>query len=179
MITQQAPQEQSTPKDQNYTASFVVDQTPDEVFDAINNARAWWSEEIEGDTATLGAVWFHHYKDIHRCTLKITELVPAKRVVWHVLDNHFNFIDDESEWIGTDVVFDIARKGDQTELRFTHVGLVPAYDCYNVCSDAWGGYITKSLRDLIATGQGAPNPKADALPTHQAQATAQRAGRNQ
>ena len=65
---------------------------------------------------------------------------------------------DKSEWKGTDVVFEIAKKGDKTEVHFTHVGLVPAYECYGVCSDAWGSYITGSLRDLIATGKGQPNP---------------------
>jgi len=34
------------------------------------------------------------------------------------------------------VIFEITRKGDKTELRFTHVGLEPAYECYDVCSDA-------------------------------------------
>ncbi len=143
---------------QNYTATFTVDQTPDEAFEAINNVRGWWSQEIEGDTDQLGAEFKYHYQDVHRCRLKITELVPGKRVVWHVVDNYFNFVKDKNEWIDTDVVFEIARKGDKTEVHFTHVGLVPAYECYTVCSDAWGSYITGSLHDLIATGKGQPNP---------------------
>jgi hypothetical protein len=31
----------------------MVDQTPEEVFNAINNPRGWWSEEIEGNTNKL------------------------------------------------------------------------------------------------------------------------------
>jgi hypothetical protein len=142
----------------NFTTSFSVDQSPEEVFDAINNVQGWWSQEIEGSTDTLNAVFTYHYQDVHRCTFKITEFVPGKRVVWHVLDNYFNFIKDKNEWIDTDVVFEIARKGDKTEVRFTHVGLVPAYECYGICSDAWGSYITGSLHDLITTGKGQPNP---------------------
>ena len=142
---------------QHYTVSFTVDQSPEAVFKAINDVRGWWSEEEEGETDRLGAVFYHHYQDVHRCTLKITELVPGKRVVWHVLHNDFNFIQDRTEWNGTDVVFEIGKKGDKTELRFTHQGLVPAYECYDVCSNAWGQYITGSLRKLITTGQGEPN----------------------
>jgi hypothetical protein len=142
----------------NYTTAFTVEQTPQEVFAAINNVRGWWSQAVEGETDRLGAVFYYHYQDVHRCTFKITELVPGEKVVWHVLHNAFNFIQDKTEWTGTDVVFEIAPKGYQTEVRFTHVGLVPAYECYEVCANAWGSYISSSLRSLITTGAGQPNP---------------------
>jgi hypothetical protein len=142
----------------NYTTTFTVDQTQQEVFAAINNVRGWWSQAVEGETDRPGAVFYYHYQDVHRCTFKITELVPGAKVVWHVLDNYFNFMQDKSEWTGTDVMFEIAGKGDQTEVRFTHVGLVPAYECYEVCANAWGSYISSSLRSLITTGEGQPNP---------------------
>jgi hypothetical protein len=141
---------------QDYSITFLVDNTPKEAFDAINNVRGWWSEEIEGRTDQLGE-FKHHYQDIHRCTLKITELVPGQKVVWRVVDNYFNFVQDKSEWKDTEIVFEIAQKGDKTEVRFTHVGLVPTYECYGVCSDAWGAYINGSLRNLITTGKGQPS----------------------
>jgi hypothetical protein len=150
--------EESMNQQTSYQVSFWVSKSPEEVFDAINNVRGWWSQAIDGDTDRPGAEFHYHYQDVHRCSFKITEFVPSKKVVWHVLDNHFNFIKDKNEWIGTDVVFEIEQKGDQTEVRFTHVGLVPDYECYDVCSNAWGGYITNSLRNLITTGKGQPNP---------------------
>jgi hypothetical protein len=103
-------------KTKDYTTSFTVDQSPEEVFDAINNVRGWWSEEVEGDTDRLGGEFRFHHKDLHRSTQKITEFVPGKKVVWHVVDGQINFVKDKTEWDGTDIVFDIARKGDKTEL---------------------------------------------------------------
>ncbi|OXM87756.1 ATPase [Paenibacillus rigui] len=141
---------------QNYTTTFNVDQSPDEVFAAINNVRGWWSEDIEGRTDELGQ-FKHHYQDIHRCTIAITELIPGMKVVWHVMDNYFNFVTDKSEWKDTDIVFEIAKKDGTTEVRFTHVGLVPSYECYSVCTDSWGTYINGSLRSLITEGKGQPN----------------------
>lgn len=143
---------------QNYTTSFTVDNTLEEAFAAINNVRGWWSQAVDGDTDRLRAEFDYHYQDLHRAKFKITEFVPGQKVVWHVLDNHFSFIKDKNEWIGTDIVFEVASKGQQTEVRFTHIGLVPDYECYDVCSNAWGSYITRSLRDLITTGVGQPNP---------------------
>jgi len=142
---------------QNYTTSLTVDQSPEEVFAAINNVRGWWSGEIDGRTDKLGAEFKYRYKDLHKTTQKITELVPGKKVVWHVVESHINFVKDKNEWNGTDIVFEIAKTGGKTELRFTHVGLVPAFECYGDCSGAWGFYINDSLRSFIATGKGQPN----------------------
>ena len=66
---------------QNYTTSFTVDQTPEAVFDAINNVRGWWSENIDGRTDKLGAEFTYQYQDVHRCTFQITAFVPGKKVV--------------------------------------------------------------------------------------------------
>ncbi len=140
--------------DKGYTVTFLVDKNPEEVFDAINNVRGWWDGEIEGRTDKLGAEWTYRYGDLHRTKQKITELVPGKKVVWHVLDCSINFVKERGEWNGTDIVFEIARKGDKTEVRFTHVGLVSSFECYNACSDAWRFYIRSSLRSLITTGKG-------------------------
>jgi len=141
----------------DFTTTILVDNTPEEVFDAINNVRGWWSEEIDGSTDKLNSEFDYHYEDVHRCKIRIVELVPNTKVVWSVLDNYFKFTKDKSEWKGTKIIFEIAEKDNKTEMRFTHQGLVPAYECYEICRDAWTGYIQKSLRNLITAGEGQPN----------------------
>ncbi|MDB5111955.1 MAG: hypothetical protein JWR67_3069 [Mucilaginibacter sp.] len=148
---------------QDYTITLLVGQSPEQVFRAIGKPRGWWSEQIEGPTDELNAEFSYHYKDIHRCKIKITEFVPGKKVVWLVLENHFDFTKDKTEWKGTKMVFEISKKDGKTQLVFTHVGLVPAYECYELCSDAWGNYIGKSLKSLIETGKGQPNPYIPAI----------------
>lgn len=143
----------------DFTTTILVDQSPKEVFDAINNVRGWWSEEIEGETDKLNAEFKYHFKDVHICKMKITELVPGKKVVWLVLYNYFNFIKDQSEWKNTKVIFEISEEDGKTKIVFTHEGLVPDYECYQICFDAWTNYIENSLRNLIETGKGEPNPK--------------------
>jgi hypothetical protein len=145
------------PGDQDFTTTIQVPVSPEEAFDAINNPRGWWSEEIEGSTNRLQSEFDYHFQDVHRCKIKVIELIPGQKVVWLVLDNNFNFTEDKSEWKGTRIIFDIAGKGGQTEIRFTHQGLVPDYECYDVCNKAWSYYINISLHRLIATGKGGPN----------------------
>jgi hypothetical protein len=143
--------------DQSFTTSFTVDQTPEQAFAAINDVRGWWSEDIKGGTEKVGDIFNYRFRDIHRCTIKIKSATPGQKVVWHVLDNYFNFTADTTEWKGTDVIFEVARKDGRTEVRVTHDGLVPEYECYDICSDGWSTYVNGSLKALIETGKGNPN----------------------
>lgn len=148
------------------------------MFDAINNVAGWWSQEVVGATERVGGQFEYHYQDAHRCTLRVTQLIPGRKVAWHVENNHFNFVQDQDEWKDTDIVFDITETSGGTEVRFTHVGLAPQFECYDVCSNAWGGYIDGSLRKLILTGQGQPNSKESGTPEHQEAANEHRAKRS-
>ncbi len=150
------PREKGT---ESLRISFTVDRSPHEVFDAINDVRGWWTGEIVGTTDRPGAEFTYRHGKIHESTQRITELVQGKRIVWRVLDAHLDFVRDGAEWKGTDIVFEIGRKGDRTEVRFTHVGLSPRLECYDRCSDAWGFFIRGSLRRRITTGKREPLAK--------------------
>jgi hypothetical protein len=141
----------------DFATTFLVDKTPKQVFDAITNVRGWWSEEIEGGTDHQRDVFSYRYKDTHRSRIKLIEVVPDTRVVWHILDNYFDFTEDKSEWKDTQVIFEVSKKGRKTRVSFRHQGLVPAYECFDVCSSAWGFYINSSRKNLITSGRGSPN----------------------
>jgi hypothetical protein len=145
--------------EKSLTIAFTTDRTPEEAFAAITNVRGWWSGELDGRTDELGGTFTYRYQDIHRSTQQITELVPGRRVAWHVIDGYLNFVADKTEWTGTDITFDITPTDSGSQVRFTHVGLAPDVECFDSCSNAWGFYISGSLRNLIANGQGEPNPR--------------------
>jgi len=145
----------------DFTTTLMVDKTPKEVYDAINDVRGWWSENIEGSTDKLDDEYVYNYKDVHYCRIKLVEMIPERKVVWQVLSNYFKFTEDKSEWNGTKVIFDISQQDGKTAIKFTHEGLVPQYECYEICREAWTNYIQESLRDLINSGKGHPNTKED------------------
>jgi len=143
----------------DFTTSITVDKDIISTFNSIKNFRGWWSEEIEGKTGELNETFFYHYKDVHLSKIKLIEMVADKKLVYQVINNQFNFTKDKTEWMNTKLIFDLSTEGAKTKVVFTHKGLVPEYECYNVCREGWGNYIDNSLRGLITTGKGHPNPK--------------------
>lgn len=120
--------------DQHFSTTFAVDRTPETVFDAVRDVRGWWSRTLTGRSEKPGDVFTYEVPGIHRATIEVTEVIPCERVVWRVLD-----------------------------VRFTHVGLTPAFECFDACRKGWSFYIGTSLHDLIATGTGHPDEDPQAL----------------
>jgi len=146
---------------QNFSVSLLVDQSPEEVFTAINNVRAWWTENLEGNTQQLNDEFSVRFGDVHYSRQKLIAVQPGKKIVWLVTDSRLNFVKDQQEWTNTKIHFDIISHGDKTELSFTHEGLKPAVECFDACANAWSGYISGSLRKLLTEGKGEPTVTAD------------------
>ncbi|WP_324275295.1 SRPBCC domain-containing protein [Blastococcus brunescens] len=142
---------------QSYSTSLSVDRTPDEVVVAVTDVRSWWMTKVDGDNRAVGDEFSFRVPGVHYCRMRVTELVPGETVVWRVVDNHMSFIDDQSEWLGTEMRFEVTGTDDGTVLRFTHDGLVPTYECFDICRNAWAFYVGDSLRSLLETGRGTPS----------------------
>jgi Activator of Hsp90 ATPase homolog 1-like protein len=145
----------------NFTISMLVNKEPQEVYDAINNVRGWWSEIVEGITDEINGEFVYRHKNIHYSRQKLVELVPAKKIVWLVTDSSLNFVEHKSEWTATRIIFEISRQGRQTQVLFTHQGLVPEVECFDACSGGWNYYLKQSLLPLINSGRGNPDRKED------------------
>lgn len=141
----------------SFTTILTVDATAQEAYDAITNVRDWWSGEVKGDTRTLGGAFTYEYPEVHWCRLEITEMEPGRRVAWRVLGSDLTYLSKRDEWTGTTITFAIAENGGQTEVRFTHQGLEPDEECYELCSTAWSQLVGGNLRKLIETGEPQPN----------------------
>ena len=155
MITRGKGQPNAKSKPQmDFTTTILVDQTPKEVFNAINNVGGWWQGEIKGSTGKLNDEFTYRIEKFHFSKQKLIEVIPNKKVVWLVTESKLNFIKDKSEWTGTKIIFEISKIDNKTQLRFTHRGLVPKIECYGDCSNGWSQLIRRSLFSLITTGKG-------------------------
>jgi hypothetical protein len=144
--------------ERGYSTSYTVQQSPQEVFAAVLDVGAWWTGQVEGRTDGLGAEFTYRHPPQHYSRQRVVELESDRRVVWRVTDSRLSFISERGEWTGSEIVFDIRPAADGTALRFTHVGLVPDVECFDACSTAWLHYVNGSLRSLITTGEGLPDP---------------------
>ncbi|MDX6258728.1 MAG: hypothetical protein QOH84_416 [Kribbellaceae bacterium] len=141
----------------DYSTSFTVEQSAEEVYAAILNVGAWWTGELEGRADEVGAEFAYRHLPQHYSLQRVVEVEPGRRVAWQVVDSKLAFVSEPSEWTGSRIVFDIAP-GVRTELRFTHLGLIPDVECFGACSTAWRHYVNGSLHSLITTGEGLPDP---------------------
>jgi hypothetical protein len=146
-------------ENKNFSVTLLVDKTPREVFNVINDVTKWWTENLEGNTRNIDDEFSVRFGDVHYSKQKVVEVVPYKKVVWLVTESKLNFLKDKSEWTGTKISFEISEKDNKTQLQFTHLGLVPDIECFNACSNAWSDYVKGSLMKLITTGKGTPEKK--------------------
>ena len=55
--------------------------------------------------------------------------------------------------------FEISTRDNKTQISFTHIGLVPEVECYDMCVKGWDQYVKGSLLELITVGKGQPQKK--------------------
>lgn len=139
---------------QNFTIAILVDKSPSEVFNAVNNVSDWWQGDIKGWTKKVNDEFEYRMPDIHFSKQKLVEIIPNKKVVWLVIESNLSSFTNKQEWNGTKIIFEITEINGKTHLRFTHVGLVPRFQCYGDCSGAWEMLVQQSLFSLITTGKG-------------------------
>jgi uncharacterized protein YndB with AHSA1/START domain len=140
-------------KHTSYTATIEVAQSPQEVFHAITGVTKWWSKDFEGKSTKLNDEFIINHPNQHYSKQKLIEVVPDKKVVWHVTESKLDWIkNDKEEWTNTKMIFEISAKNDMVVLHFTHDGLVSEKECYGMCEKGWDMIIKDWLLHFITTG---------------------------
>lgn len=142
---------QNTMKKQSYSVTLQVELSPGEVFAHINDVSRWWTKDFEGQSRKLNDEFIICPDCGHYSKHKLLEVIPGKKVVWLVTDSMPDWVEgDKFEWTNTTMFFEICPKGDMTELKFTHEGLVPGLACYSKCVEGWDMFIKGSLYKIMA-----------------------------
>ena len=143
-------------KKENYSCSLTANTTASQATKGISNVCGWWAKNFEGSAQKAGDIFTVRFGETF-VTFTVAELIPGKKIVWHVKDCFLHWQNDKTEWTGTDVVFDIAEKNNATQINFTHIGLVPEVECYQTCIKGWHQYVKESLPKLLMEHKGLPS----------------------
>ena len=143
-------------ENQNYHGSISTQIAPKEAFDKIARVSEWWATNFQGKSRNLNDIFTVRFGDTF-VTFKIVEAVPDKKVVWQVTDSYLSWLNDKTEWNGTQIVWEISSHNHATQVEMTHVGLVPGIECYDDCKVGWDSYIEKSLSKFLAENKGRPD----------------------
>jgi len=143
---------------ENYTATVTINATASQLFNALTKGiPLWWTEMFEGSAAEVGSSFTVRFGENVFKTIRVEELVSDAKVVWYVEDSLINIpeLNNQKEWIGTTIVWEIKDERDDAVLKLTHIGLNPEIECYQICSSGWQQFIG-SLKLYAKTGAGIP-----------------------
>ena len=143
-------------KKSDFSARFLVNENAEKIFAAILQVRDWWGKDIEGSTTMLNDEFIFRAGEVHVSTQKVIELIPFQKITWLVTDSSLNFLKNKSEWTGIKIYFEITPVQSQSQLTFTHQGLLPEIECYEACSTAWSQILESGLLQFIRTGIANP-----------------------
>jgi len=143
---------------QDYTTTIQSRASVRDTIEAIDRVGAWWTTSFQGAAQKPGDTFNVRFGETF-VNFTIVEHT-ATRIVWHVTESRLPWLKDETEWTGTDVIWDVAVAGGETQVQMTHKGLVPQVECFENCKKGWNVYVGESLRKLLAEGQGSPDGKA-------------------
>jgi hypothetical protein len=117
--------------------------------------REWWAKNLDGSSRQL-----HDQFKVHLGTtaveFEVVEVVENAKVVWAVTDCYLPWLENQQEWTGTQIVWNLAPRGNSTVIDFTHVGLKPAVECYEGCRKGWDYFLNSSLTRFIQEDKGLP-----------------------
>jgi hypothetical protein len=139
---------------ESFTATIEVAKSPQDVFNCIKEVPKWWSKDFEGNSTKPDDEFVIHHPERHYSKQKLVEVIPDKKIAWLVTESKLNWIKkDQAEWTNTKMIFEIIRQGDKTILHFTHEGLVPEKECFEMCSKGWSMVIKDWLFHYITIGK--------------------------
>jgi len=141
--------------DGNYRAIIELPKSREFVFDCVRQVSKWWNkEDFEGNSSKLNDEFVISHPGRHYSKQKLVEVIPNQKMVWLVTESKLDWLKgDKSEWTNTKMIFEIIIKGNQAVLQFTHEGLVPKKECYELCERGWNMVIKEQLFNFITVGK--------------------------
>ena len=131
----------------DYQAVIDVEADAKAVRHAIHNEmHIWWSNRVELGQGTATIRFYNSYvifdfeppQDSNQFSWVCRE---AKMIIQGV--------QDESEWQGTKLIWQVSELKNGTRIALTHEGLNAELECHEICVAGWRHYFENSLKDHL------------------------------
>lgn len=136
----------------NLSITIEFDKSPAEVYAGLRQAGKWWSKDFAGQSSELNDQFTIHHPGQHYSKHQVVEMVPDKKIAWLTTDSTLYWLQNQHEWTGTKMIFELTPEGNNTVLHFTHEGLTPGKECYTRCEAGWNMIIRQRLAAFINEG---------------------------
>ncbi len=139
-------------ENKDYHRTITVNASKEEAMKKISQINCWWKKDFSGSAEQLNDAFTVPFGEPSFVDFVVSEFVPGKKTVWKVTDCYLPWFLDKKEWNNTEVVFELSEENTKTKINFTHVGLSPEIECYDVCEKGWNGHIN-TLLEFINEGK--------------------------
>jgi hypothetical protein len=141
---------------ENYTKVITAKTSSPDAFEKICQVAKWWAKEYEGKSEKQNDIFTVRFKNGDMYKMKVSEIIPNKKITWAVIDSYQGWNNTPAEWDGTKIIWEVSPKEDGTEIKMTHRGLVPEFECFDNCRQGWDYLIQESLQKLLNNNKGLP-----------------------
>ena len=131
-----------------------IEASPEKLYQALTEQTglsAWWTKtETTAKEGSIASFLFGPNGE-HRCDMKITKLVPNKRVEWQCT---------AGPWVNTSgFSFEIKPIERGAVVLFANRGWAEPSEFFMHCNCKWGFFLGVSLKNYLETGTGKPHPE--------------------
>lgn len=137
----------------DFHKTITVNASAEEAMKKISQVNAWWKKDFSGSAEKLDDAFTVPFGAPSFVEFVVSEFSPGKKIAWKVTDCYLPWFKDKKEWNNTEVVFQLSQNNGKTKIDFTHMGLTPEVECYDVCEKGWNGHIN-TLEKFINESKG-------------------------
>ena len=134
----------------NYECTITTSLTPNRVFDALTKEMSNWWTDMSSMVNKIGDKTTAKFEDGTAWSFEVTSLEDDKLIELYCYEaNHIHPVttpEMRTEWQHTTLRFEIIPKGDETEIHFTHIGLTPEVNCYDICCTGWDHFFGSAFK---------------------------------
>lgn len=143
--------------EESYSTEINVTATPETVFKAITSEIDKWWTTSSNEALVVGDKLEVRFGKTTYKVMSVTKSSPNEAIDWKVEEANIGHegLFKKNEWVGTTINWTIEGSSNGSNIFFTHTGLVPSFECYDVCQGGWN-YFLMSLKNFLNTGKGTP-----------------------